>query len=292
MANLGKFFVELLTLAGADANDAAFQHLVTSDIDVPDAAATAIKTGLFTEESAKNNPNIKKHFTAQALNTVDADLDDYIAKYSGFTDDDKTAFKAEKSSYRRVKLVIDKVKEIESAKAGKGDGEALAAYKTEIAKLNSQVLEKDGLHQTALAKLKTDMETTALNHARAIELNGKTYSNKTVDKEVNVMVADALVKGELAAKGVSVVMGANGQPRLVRTDAPDLDYMVENKVVNFGSFVDNVLGEKKMLEVSKGNENTPEGKNRQIFIPEVASGEKFPVEASNFYAEQIAAFAE
>jgi flagellar biosynthesis GTPase FlhF len=290
MANLGKLFVELLTLAGYDANDATLQHLVTSDIDVPDAAASAIKSGLFTEESAKNNPNIKKHFTAQALNTVDADLDDYITKYTGFSDEDKTLFKAEKSSYKRVKLVIDKVKEIESAKAGKGDDTAVAAYKAEIAKLNSQVLEKDGLHSAALVKLKNDMETTALNHARAIELNGRNYANKGVDKDVNVMVAEALIKSEMAAKGVSVVMGANGQPRLVRTDAPELDYMIENKVVNFGSFVDNVLGEKKMLEVSKGGDSLPADKNRQIFIPEAVNGDKYPVEASNFYAEQIASF--
>ncbi len=290
MAVLGKLLTELLTLSGYDLAAPDVQSLLVSDLEVPDVVATSLKTGLLTEESAKNNPLVKKHFTAQVLNTIDAELEDYIGKYAGFSEADKAAFKAEKSSYKRVGQVLAKVQELESKKVAPADTEALSTLKAEVARLNGQVVAKDNEFQTALAKARQDAEAEMLRNTMQIELNGRNYANKVVDKKVNTQLADILVTAELAAKGISVVRGTDGSPKLVLASSPELDYMQENKPVSYASFVDQVLGERKLLEVTPAA--TPEKGGGTPFnhIPDIASDGKIPAEATNFYAEQMASF--
>ena len=291
MTTIGKLFTELLTLSGFDLNAPEVQSLLVLPTEVPDLVASSLKTNLLTEESAKNNPIVKKHFTAQVLNTIDAELEDYIGKYAGFSDSDKAAFKAEKSSYKRVGQVLAKVEELESKKVAPPDTEALSTLKAEVARLNSQVVAKESEFQISLNKAKQESEAEMLKNAMQIELNGRNYANKGVDKNVNTQLADILVTAELAAKGISVVRAADGSPKLVLAASPELDYMHENKPVSYANFVDKVLGERKLIEVTPAA--IPDGPSGKPFshIPDIIEGGKIPAEASNFYAEQMASFA-
>ena len=47
---------------------------VLSSVEIPDDVANGINSDLFTLESAKNNSSLKTHFSAGALNGVDAEI--------------------------------------------------------------------------------------------------------------------------------------------------------------------------------------------------------------------------
>jgi hypothetical protein len=288
MAALGKLLTDLLTLSGYDLSSPDVQALLVSDVDVPDTVASSLKTGLLTEESAKNNPTVKKHFTAQALNTVDAELEDYIARYAGFTDADKADFKAEKSSYKKLGLVLNKVQEAEGKKQAPADSDAVVTLKSEVAKLNAKLAADSAAHQAALADAGNAAANELLAHAMRQELASKDYANTKVDKAVNVQLAELVVNGELSAKGIKVIRGANGEPKLVQANSPELDYMVENKAVSYGALVDSVLGDRKLLNNKPA---APEQGGAPVtHIPTSGADGKLPAEAANFYAQQLAAF--
>lgn len=276
MAKLGKLFVDLALAAGIAIDDDKLKDITTSDMEVPDDIAASLKSNLMTEEAAKNNASLKRHFTAQALNTVDAELSDFIKSYTDFTDADKSAFEAEKSTYKRIPLLMKRVQEIEGKKASTDPADPTAAkkleaMKAELDKVNAQVLEVKNSHQTELASAKAQAEKDLLDFAIKSELLGKEYANKDLDKPTNVLIARQILDAKLAEAKVKVVKGENGSPRLVQIDNPEMDYMVDNKKVEFGSFTDSVLGEKKLLHVATpgapGNPGNPGGTGRHIDPP-------------------------
>ena len=124
MPQLGKLLTEMLVNSGynIEADNDALGSLLALDTDVPDDIASSLKSNLLTLESAKNNPDIKKHFTAQALNTIDTGLYEYADEYGKLSDDQIAEIKAEKSSYKKMRMMLDALRNAQqSAPAGVDD---------------------------------------------------------------------------------------------------------------------------------------------------------------------------
>ena len=289
----GKLFTELLTLAGYDLTDEALQAVLTLEAEVPEEAAKSLKTNLLTVESAKNDPTLKAHFTAYALNQVDREIEEEVAAGT-FSDEQKAALKAETSSYKRLRLLNKSIREIEAAKAtgDPADKDKLKSLRDEVQGLNAKILESTSTHEAAITAAGAGAEASILEYAMSAELGSKTYANDTLDKSVNLMVAKEIVSKKLTALGASLKRAEDGSLTMVRTDDPEMAFMVENKNVEFGSFVDGVLSESKMIKVSD-----PAGADLVIpkTIPQTipiggGTGDNIPAEAANSMAEQIAAF--
>ena len=310
MANLGKLFVALLTSAGVDleANADALKELTVLDHDVPDDIASALKSNLMTVESAKNDPTLKSYFTAQALNAVDTQLNDWTSKYE-FDEDTKTALKGEQSSYKRMILALNKVKELEAKKAagkgGKAGDETLNKLKTEIEKLNADVLTAKQSADAAKTEAQKEAESAIIQFAINAELASKNYANDALDKSVNMTVAKTIMEKALKDAGASIIRTEDGSLKLVQASEPSMDFMKENQKVQFGDFVDSTLANSKILKVSDGGNaggagsgngaggaGGAGGANTQNYIPPSNDKDAASSEAAKFMAEQAAAFQE
>lgn len=282
--NIGKLFIELLLSAGIQPDDAALTAITTSDIEIPDDVAKSLRNSLMNEDSAKNNPVLKRHFTAQALNTVDAELNDVISSYDGFTADDIANFKAEKSSYKRMKIVTERIREIESGKSGGDADERVKKWKSEFERANEMLVNAKSERETAIAQAKSDAENSLMSFAFDAELNGKKYVNDGLDQSVNRMVAKQLIEQRLKSDGAKIIRH-DGTMKLVRHDDSEMDFMVENKKVNFGDYVDRVLTDHKMLKVNDGGGNGDDDQKRQM-TNKGQSGNT-PAEVIDDYQRQI-----
>lgn len=267
MSTLGKLFVEMLLSAGINADDESLNQIVTSEIDVPDDIAKSLKSNLMTVDSAKHNPDLKKYFVAQALNAVDTELANIIES-NDFDDVAKSNFKSEKSSYKRMKLVADALaSKANNATVGNVPDDKLNAYKSEIEKLNSQLSQIKDEHESKLKSVRDESEQNILNFALNAELNGKQYANESLDKNVNRMIARQLLDDSLKSDGAKIIRTDAGL-KLVRSDDSEMDFMVENKNVKFGDYVDNLLTGAKLLKVNEsvdaGNGQTSVNQTRHI----------------------------
>jgi hypothetical protein len=260
---------------------------------VPDAVASALKSNLLTIEAAKNDLTLKKHFTAQALNTVDVGLQSKLEELGYFKPDEIDAFTSEKSTYKRISMALDalnaKHKEALKAKHG-GDPDAAKVLKDEINTLNSQLLAMKDTHSNEMRVKASEMEKSIMDYAINAELIGKTYANSTLDKSINAMVARQIIEQRLASDGASIVR-KDGSLSLVRRDSPELDFMKENKKIGFGDYLDTVLSESKMLQVNDPKKPTGDPLGNRKFTPDNAPKDVIPQAVADDYQRQIDAYA-
>ena len=83
------------------------------------------------------------------------------------------------------------------------------------------------------------------------ELASKNYANKQLDNGVNITIASTLLENALKKSG-AIVVNENGTLKLKNAASPELDYYDEShKAVGFGDYVNKLLADNKLLEVSK-----------------------------------------
>lgn len=298
--NLGKLLITLLSSANFDVEGKAdsLKDISTLDIEIPDEAAAALKSNLMTVESAKNNLDLRNHFRAEALNAIDAKLEEFGKEY-GFPDDVFSEIKKEDSSYKRMILALNKVKDLESAKAqGKGskaDDETLKNLKSEIERLNNEIVSERNSAQAKIDEAQRKAESSIIDFAMNAELASKNYANGKLDKAVNITVAKTLVDRALAEAGAKLMRSEDGSLKLVQVAEPSMDFMRENQKIAFGKFVDETLGKSNILQVSDGGSDGAGDQNfRRIHsdggFGSGAGKDAAPTEAAQFLADQLAAF--
>jgi hypothetical protein len=302
MPILGKLLGELLQNAGYDieANADVVGSLLALDQDVPDEVASPLKSNLLTLESAKNSPEIKKHFTAQALNTVDTTLYEYADEYGEIPEEKLSAIRAEKSSYKKQRMMLDALKDIERGKQGAAGANdetkaQLDARKAKIEELSQELNTIKSSHEDAIRAAQSEAQNKILNYAQNAELGMRDFAQEDLDKSTNVMIARQIVDSYLKEVGAAPIAGEDGSIRLVQANDPQMDFMLENKKISFGSLADKILGEKKLLKVSDPNP-APRGAgagagNNPLNNPNGggAGAQAFSREASAAYDSQIAA---
>lgn len=293
MPKLGKLLTELLQNAGYDiqTNADAVGSLLALDQDVPDEVSSILKSSLLTLEAAKNNPDIKKHFTAQALNTVDTGLYEYAEEYKEIPEATISAIRAEKSSYKKVRMMLDALKGIEAAKAGAGKGassetqQQLDARKQRIDELTAELMQNKTTSEQRIDEARREAQNRILNYAQNSELGMKKFAQEDLDMSTNVLVARQIVDAYLRQIGASPMAGDDGTIRLVQASDPEMDFMLENKRTTYSALSDKILGEKKLLKVSD-----PAGAG-SVKIPSGSTGAPAPrvnADAAAMYDQQIA----
>jgi len=289
MAKIGDTFIALANAAGVTLEQEVKDALSGVDISIDDAIDTKMKTELMTLESAKHNSVLAKHHKAQALNAVDRELNEIIGDY-GFEDTDVSRFQNEPSTFKRVRLVHDRVKELESSKTGGGTDEAtVKKWKSQIDQLNADVLRAKQEAELAIANAKREAAESITDYAIQSRLNSYDYANSELDKSVNTTVAKTILETEMAKAGVKVVRSNDGSLKLVQADDPELDYVVENKKVDFSNFADKVLGEKKMLKV-RGSSTEGETRTKTVEPPQNTGGDLYSPDVAAHYEQQLAGF--
>ncbi len=99
-----------------------------SNVQVPSSVAASVQQRLMTENEAKINPVVKKHFTGTALSTVDSKIKDLLDEFS-FDDETKTSILTEQSTYNRIPMLAKAIADAKdrSISATGGEKKALIA---------------------------------------------------------------------------------------------------------------------------------------------------------------------
>lgn len=221
------------------------------NINFPDEVVTAIDNGLLSVDAARSNhPQIKNHYTKQALDTLDKEILKLIDDYQ-LPDEAKQEIIAEGSSYKRVALLTAKLKALEEKKAtsGKGEKDQLQA---QINDLHNQLrTEKESIN-----KVKTDYEQKLRDKDMSYALNGLLGQYKTIYDDLNVSIKDktlkAIIDESLGTDEAQFTIGDNGQLILQKKDGSN--YFGDNhQVLTPKTYLDKVLSREKILKVNDPN---------------------------------------
>ena len=110
-------------------------NVALSSIEVADDVSTKLTAQRLSMDAAKNNPDLKKHFHAQSLNGIDAELE-RTATEMGISVDD---LKALDSTSKRIGHLAKAIQEAESKKAG-SKGADTDKLNKQIEELNGQIV--------------------------------------------------------------------------------------------------------------------------------------------------------
>lgn len=264
---IGELFTELAGRIGIAATDPRLKDVQSIMTEVPDELVTEFNDKLTTIEAAKNNATLKSFFTATALNPIDEILEEKLTDL-GFSDDEITKIKLEKSTPKRLRSIIDEVKK-KKAVAPAGDK---AALQQEIDKLQGLLANAATEKTTAISAAEKKANESILEYAIDSILSGMPYANKDLDLDVNVLTAKGVIQKALADKKAKVVRMPDNTLKLVQSENPDLDYFNEqHQPVKFSDFTKSTLAAKKML-ITSDPANPPAPGTNPKFTPPAPGG--------------------
>ena len=269
--NVGEFLNAMAVSTGLE-QDSPELKLILSDpnltkVEVPKEFDTLVSEkfkGMVTLESAKNNPDIKKHFTYSALSGIDATIDRLAKDEFGMDDEYVSSLKKLDTTGKRLTEFARKVKELSEKKAPANDDEKLKKHNEEVKRLNQQLLES----QEKFAREKTEIENRFLTSSKERALTelfqNYKYSN-TVPKDVQLDVARSLFNKNVRENNLKIAFDENGDnPRLL-TDQ-DTAVFINNKEVNMNQYVESLLAKNNLLEIAAPVKQNGNDKREPIIV--------------------------
>lgn len=233
--------------------------------EVPDDLSAALEAKLFTEDAARNNPELKKHFFKAALDGVDLNIQRIMDEMQ-LDEQSVGEITAVKSTYERIPVLAKKIRDLESQKAGASKGDK-AALQEQINLLNSEkarlIQDKDKEINDMQRKFEKDFTDNLLRN----RISGAPLLIEQFGKEVMEDLAYKYVNQELTAQDARVIQ-KNGVLKLVKASDEALDFYADNKAISVSEFLDSVLAKYKLIQVNKpapptGSPNTPPGTRTQ-----------------------------
>ena len=248
---LAEYIQSISERVGIDNGDEALKQIVTnpalSQITVPSTIVSQTNSKLMTEDEAKINPMIKKHFTGTALNTIDTKIKEVLENYE-FDDEIRNEILSEASTYNRIPLLAKAISDArqKAISATGGEKKALLDKVNELQGLLNQ--ERDARRQD-VEKINSNWQSQLTDKELQAMFSGYDYA-LDLDKDVTIATARNLWEKKLREKGGKYVYTNDGI-KLVSNDAPDLPFTIDNKTVDVRAFTESVLAEAKMLKVNK-----------------------------------------
>lgn len=258
-----EFLTVLLQKAGVRIDEekiaAALGNAELATIQIADELITPIDNGLLSIQAAKNNhPEIKGHYTAQALDSLDKELERAMDDYK-LPDEVKTELKGEKSSYKRATLLAAKIKSLEEQKASSGKGEK-DVLQQEINKLNGELRDIKAKEQSIHEDYKKQLLDVKMGHSLGTLLGA--YKTKFDDLAPNVKsnTLRSLINESLAADNAEFSVDEAGQLQL-RKKGGDNFFGDDHNIMTPKSYLDKILARDKILITTDPNQNNGNGAN-------------------------------
>ena len=201
--HVSEYISKLANMTGVSSDDENLQKIIGNEtlqsIDINDDLANTISGNLMTMDSAKANSDLNKHFRATILNGLDAETNGLMDSY-GFSDEIKATINAEQSSFKRVGLLANQIKSLESAKSGASNDDQKKLNET-IAQLNDQIVGLKSSHDESIATINETWAGKMLQSKVSTILSGYNYA-LPVSTETNVLTAQTLVNQSLERDGL------------------------------------------------------------------------------------------
>lgn len=259
----GTLLSDLAKKAGVDITQQEFVSLLSHDIEIPDAIATAMNKGLLNIDAAKNNPEVRKAARAEVLNGVDSKVSEILEELGI---DDASEILEEKNSYEKITKLTKKVNELAAKKAGSTKKEEKDVLEQKIADLNKEIKTlKDG-HTVKEKEWQEARNGDLTNFEIQKILLGKEYSlPKEMDADLKVTTAQSAINKALAAKGLKLVRNEQGQLAIVDKDG-NKAYSENHEELQVGSFIDGALAQNKLLKVNDQGQDGGGNSGQQTII--------------------------
>lgn len=259
---LDKLFESLAKKAGIDTNDTDFISVLDKikEAELSDTLAYKLEGSLFDKETAKQDYELKSHFTALALNGVDSEIRNVIEEILADNEDLKSELYSIKSTPKRAATLARKIKELEESKAkanSKGDNTKDAKYQAEIDVLMGKLRETEAKYQSELEAERASKYDLIAGFKEDLMLNSFKYATE-LPSDVNTMMAKQLLNKVATEKGAKIKYNKDtGNFELKRASDETLDWFDErNNKPSYEDFVKGVLTQNKLLAVSDSNATT------------------------------------
>lgn len=254
---LAEFIQELSDRVQIDASDEALKALVMnpalSNVQVPSNVLASVQSKLMTETEAKTNYNIKKHFTASALNSVDSKINDLLNDF-GFDEETKGQVLSEQSTYNRIPMLAKAIADMKEKAISSTGGEKKALV-DKISELQNLLNAEKEARKSDIDRVNSQWQSQLTEKELYAMFSQYNYA-LDLDKDVTISTAKGLWEKKLKEKG-GKYMFTNDGLKLVNAEAPDLPFTIDNKTVDVKSFTENVLAEAKLLKVQGAAPATP-----------------------------------
>ncbi|GEM_PF-4225716 len=269
---IGDFLNNLAKMAGIPASEPALvsflskAEIATATID--DTIAAKINGILLTLESAKQNPELKSYYTAQALNGLDSYIKEISEEFQ-LPDEIKAELTNEKSSYKRAGLLARKVKELESKRvqATSGDKDKLTQ---QINELNAKIAEIQNKSTNDINQLVEKHKADRIQWELNSIYNGYNYA-MPLSKEANTKLAHNLLMEALEINKLKLE-NVDNSVRLLTNEGTE--YYKDNQKISLKDFVDKTLVGHKVIVID-GQQEQHKNQQRQTVIPQTNKNSKF-----------------
>lgn len=255
---LGDLLNTLAAKIGLQNDPALIDLLSSADLakhDVSDDLAQRFDTGLMSLDGAKNNRDVLNHLKPIILKAADDKFAILAEKY-GIANE----MQSEQSTYKKIDLLesalATRLAEMEKKAQSNQNtkGEEAAQLTKQIAELQKQIATISATKDNELAEYKKATAKQQLDMLVNFELNGKRYANQDLG-DTNIDIARALITRAMQEQRATLI-NDNGTLKLKQTDNPSLDFVDSGyKPVSFGDFVNRILADKHLLEVSNDHDN-------------------------------------
>lgn len=291
---VSEYLKNLLKKAGINPDEDKFKDFFSNEalgkLEIPVDAATGIDNNLISLTAAKDNFGpLKNHYTALALNGIDANMESLFDEL-GLDEDAKTELKLEKSTGKRMQQLIKKAQAAEIKKANADKPDKLAHQKT-IDDLHAQMRalqSKAELAETSYAKKEKDLRKSYA--IQELLVSHKTTLDK-LSPSVKRATLNALISDALQSKAIDTDFDENGNLTLLKKDGSKY-YGENNSVVSPAQFVEQLLAKEKLLAVNDSNDKTgssqtnPQNGQQQIINGNTkTAGEKIVVGQNPVFQE-------
>lgn len=255
---LGDLLNTLAAKIGLQNDPTLIDLLSSADLakhDVSDDLAQRFDTGLMSLDGAKNNRDVLNHLKPIILKAADDKFAILAEKY-GIANE----MQSEQSTYKKIDLLesalATRLAEMEKKAQSNQNtkGEEAAQLTKQIAELQKQIATISATKDNELAEYKKATAKQQLDMLVNFELNGKRYANQDLG-DTNIDIARALITRAMQEQRATLI-NDNGTLKLKQTDNPSLDFVDSGyKPVSFGDFVNRILADKHLLEVSNDHDN-------------------------------------
>lgn len=246
---LAEFIQELSERVQIDAADEQLKALVMnpalSNLQVPTNVAQSVAQRLMTENEAKINPVVKKHFTGTALSTVDSKIKDLLDEFS-FDEETKASILTEQSTYNRIPMLAKAIADAKDRSISATGGEKKALV-DKISELQNLLNAEKEARKSDINNVNSQWESKLTEKELYAMFSQYNYA-LDLDKDITISTAKGLWEKKLRERG-GKYMFTNDGLKLVNAEAPDLPFTIDNKTVDVKSFTENVLAEAKLLKV-------------------------------------------
>lgn len=230
-----------------------------ASISVADDVSSSILTNLLSPELAVHNIDVKNtikaSLRAELLDPIDREMEGYLS----LVDDEEWAgsWKANKSSYDKVKSMKDKLAQAIEAKvtAAKGSNASKEAQK-QIEELSAKIKSVETEWQNKLSAKEMEFAAREEGFISESYYGRFPYANDKIPATANAKMAEYMIKEQASKVGAKVVYNRDKKSLdIVNAVDVSLPYMQDGKIVDFDTFANRSLAEAGLLRVNNPNPN-------------------------------------